>query len=120
MTNNILEANIFDLDTNPNPQNVALIKPSHSKRVFGQAAHIINRFGGARSLSRALALVGEHRDPSTIYKWTYPKSETNGRGGTGGVIPSSVWSAIIRAAHVDGIVLTTADFEVKYRVNEDT
>lgn len=91
--------------------------PSHLPRattpLFSQARHIISRFGGARSLCRALALIGVYRNPATVYKWMYPRGVKNGQGGTGGIIPASIWPSILKAAHIDGIVLNASDFAIK-------
>lgn len=72
-----------------------------------QAEAIIRRFGGPRDLARALAKVGAPRDPSTIYRWTYPRSQ----GGTGGLIPTSAIKDIKRAAMITGVVLRPEDWD---------
>lgn len=70
-------------------------------RELTQAERIVKKFGGARRLSSILLLVGKPRDPANIYRWTYSKE----RGGTGGLIPTSAWPDIIRAAKYDGILI---------------
>ncbi|SOD41341.1 hypothetical protein [Nitrosovibrio sp. Nv4] len=73
-----------------------------------QADRIIAKFGGARGLARALQALGDThqlRSPAVIYRWTYPKT----RGGTGGKIPSSALDAVIRAARLEGILITADD-----------
>lgn len=66
-----------------------------------QAHKIIKKFGGARRLAYAAGL-----EPSRVYKWTYPKD----RGGTGGMIPSSVVATIQVAAETAGIELKPEDW----------
>lgn len=66
-----------------------------------QAERVLKKFGGARRLSAILLVVGKPRDPSCIYRWTYPKE----KGGTGGLIPTSVWPDLILAAKYDGVLL---------------
>jgi hypothetical protein len=78
---------------------------------YSQAERIIHRFGGARKLMRSLKLVGVVRDAANIYRWTYPKS----RGGTGGVIPTSLLGTISKAAIVQGIILKPEDFDPRER-----
>lgn len=78
-----------------------------------QAQRIIKKFGNARRLARLLKAIGYNYNPSSIYKWTYPRSPVNGRGGTGGIIPADAWPAIKKAAVYDGVVLTLEDIEPK-------
>lgn len=73
-----------------------------------QAERVINKFGGARNLYRAileLGMVHEFRSPATIYRWTYPRT----KNGTGGFIPSSALPIIQLAARKQGILLTPED-----------
>lgn len=76
-----------------------------------QATRVIARFGGVSSLLRALDMVsvstGERSRSSraTIYKWSYPRS----RGGTGGLIPASALHLVLKAARLEGILLTADD-----------
>lgn len=72
-----------------------------------QAEAIIRRFGGPRDLARALAAVGAPRDPSAIYRWTYPRDQ----GGTGGLIPTSAVKDVKRAARFAGIELRPEDWD---------
>ena len=77
------------------------------------AERVIQKFGNARDVARALALAAdkgligraEVRTPATIYKWAWPK----GRGGTGGRIPASAVSAIQKAGRLVGVLITVAD-----------
>jgi amino-acid N-acetyltransferase len=69
-----------------------------------QAARIIAYFGGARELAKALQALNDEgyaRDPSSIYRWTYPRS----RGGHDGVIPGDMILAVKAAARLLGIVI---------------
>lgn len=72
-----------------------------------QAEKVLAKFGGARSLARALQRLDpkKHRDPASIYKWTYPRD----KGGTGGIIPGYALSAVLEAARVEGILLLPDD-----------
>ena len=73
-----------------------------------QAERIIDKFGGARNLSRATRLLGsasKYRSPAVIYRWTYSRE----RGGTGGRIPSSALDAVLEAARLEGILITPHD-----------
>jgi hypothetical protein len=74
-----------------------------------QAQNIIAKFGGARELARVLKEASEdsrdHYNPSTIYRWTYPKSE----GGTGGEIPTAALKTIVKVARLAGVLLTPED-----------
>lgn len=76
-------------------------------KIDTQASRIIAKFGGARRLASILASIGKPRDPSSIYKWAYPKE----KDGTGGLIPTSAWPDIISAARYDGVVLTLEDLD---------
>lgn len=66
----------------------------------------MHKFGGARNLARALCRVGEPRTPSAVYKWLHPKGSCQG---TGGLIPTRSWEAVLKAARNEGIILTAAD-----------
>lgn len=46
-------------------------------------------------------------DVATIYKWTYPRD----KGGTDGLVPSSAMPAVLKAADVLGIELTSEDID---------
>lgn len=68
---------------------------------------VIAKFGGARNLMRALKQVDPEMalNPSSIYRWTYPKS----KGGTGGVIPTRTLPKLMKAARLVGIFITSED-----------
>jgi hypothetical protein len=75
-----------------------------------QAERVIEKFGGARALARALAAVSAAegkpaRCNSSVYRWTYPKS----KGGTGGMIPVNAIPWVIKAARIEGIFLKDED-----------
>ena len=72
-----------------------------------QAFRLLEKFGGARGLVRALARVGEYKNPSSVYRWLYPKEA----GGTGGLVPSKMWPAIMRASRIEGVLLTPEDMD---------
>jgi hypothetical protein len=72
-----------------------------------QAARVLTKFGGARELMRALKAIGRHRNPASIFKWTYPYPK-----GTGGLIPSTAWDDILAAARHEGIVISQSDMDV--------
>ena len=67
-----------------------------------QAQKIIDKFGGAPRLATAL-----NCDVSAIYKWNYEKE----KGGTDGLVPSSTMPAVLKAADVLGIELTSEDLD---------
>jgi hypothetical protein len=76
-----------------------------------QAERIIERFGGARALSRIFAAMGINRTPSSIYKWTYPRE----KGGTDGIIPTSAWPDLLSAARIHGILISEEEFDPRNR-----
>jgi hypothetical protein len=71
-----------------------------------QASRIIAKFGSAANLAKALAQVGCGRDIATICRWTYARGRYKGTSTTGGLIPTQVMPAILRAARLWGIVIT--------------
>lgn len=72
-----------------------------------QADRIFNKFGGVPALSKALARVGESatRSLSALYRWNLPKV----KGGSAGIVPTSAWPDIMRAARLEGVMLTPDD-----------
>jgi hypothetical protein len=72
-----------------------------------QAENIIRKFGGAREMARVLKEIfpEDHYNPSSIYRWTYPKEA----GGTGGEIPTAALKMVVKAARIAGILLTPQD-----------
>lgn len=69
--------------------------------VAASAFHVVERFGGVRSLMRALAASGTPKDPACIYRWLYPTPQ-----GTGGRIPRLAWIDVQAAAKRAKIPLT--------------
>jgi len=76
------------------------LDPQNSAQPSTPAARAIAAFGGAIKLAAAIK-----RDPSAVYRWTYPA----GRKGTGGAIPLKIIPEILRAARERGITLTAND-----------
>lgn len=70
-------------------------------KVSPVAKHVITKCGGVR---RVTELIG--RAQSSIYKWTYPRSQ----GGLGGLVPSEAQAELMRAARRGEVDLTPADF----------
>ncbi len=72
-----------------------------------QAQRVIDKFGSVAHLFHAIKAV----DPSAcafvsnIYRWTYP----NHKFGTNGVIPTRMIPVIVKAARIEGILLTPED-----------
>lgn len=73
-----------------------------------QAERIIAKFGGIPQMVLIFKAIGRPLNPSTILRWTYPRST---KGGTNGLIPSARWEDIFAAALVEGIVLTSYDLD---------
>lgn len=67
----------------------------------GEVDRVLNAFGGAPSLIRALASIGHPVARSTVYRWTYAVSNN----GTAGRIPKTIWPHVLRAAKAKGITL---------------
>lgn len=79
-----------------------------------QADRVIGLFGGARRLARTLTALGHPTNPSTVFRWTYPKH----RQGTDGMIPTRTWPHILKAARYEGIFLTPDVFDPRVQVPE--
>ncbi|PCI20355.1 MAG: amino-acid N-acetyltransferase [Piscirickettsiaceae bacterium] len=60
------------------------------------AKNVITQFGGIKALAKAIG-----KNPATIYRWTYPKSN----GGTGGTVPATAIKKIQQAAKELGFTL---------------
>lgn len=69
--------------------------------MFNQSKNIIQKFGGAPAVARALKM-----SIPQVYKWTYPKK----RGGTDGLIPARHQISIYTHARNNGIDLKPDDF----------
>jgi len=65
-----------------------------------QAQRVIDKFGGARSLTRAMHLLdpSKHRNPSSVYRWLYK-----------GYIPNCAMGDVLEAARIEGVFLTADD-----------
>lgn len=70
------------------------------RNVRSQAQRIFDKFGNARKLATAI-----QRQPSSVYRWCYPKN----KGGTGGLIPSSALPDVLEAARRLGIFVSSDD-----------
>lgn len=87
-----------------------------------QAERVIARFGGAYQLAKALARAGTPWHPCSVYRWNYPKE----KHGTGGIVPSNAWPAILNAARLAGIMITQEDTDpriltpVRSHIHDDT
>jgi hypothetical protein len=78
---------------------------------MNQAERVIAKFGNARDVARALAMLNDpmqHRTPASIYKWTWPKPK-----GTGGRIPGTAIEGIIAAGRLVGVLITSEDLYVE-------
>jgi len=82
--------------------------------VYPQADNIIDKFGGAYQLCRAVNYILPEGEkpwaPSTVYRWTYPKGF---HYGTGGEIPVRKLKTILKAARYDGVVIVLEDLYPK-------
>lgn len=70
------------------------------KHTMQPARCVIDKFGGCRSLARALDV-----NPSTISRWTTSAA----RRGTDGRIPQKYWGRLIVIAQDQGFTLTVND-----------
>lgn len=73
----------------------------HAKPAFGQAAHIIRKFGGEAKLA---SLIGCSR--ITCFRWQYAPP-----AGTNGLIPNHQREAINKVARLEGVLLTADDWD---------
>jgi hypothetical protein len=73
-----------------------------------QADRIFAKFGGVPALKKALDRVGGEacRSLSTLYRWNLPRKN----GGSAGIVPSSAHMDIMRAARLEGVMLTPEDW----------
>jgi hypothetical protein len=96
----------------PKISRVRTEQSSYDKRVAAgrmesQAVRVLRRFGGPQKLARTLKMINQPKDVVTLYRWTYPKSKR----GTGGFIPAKCMGAVLEAARVEGIYLTSRDLD---------
>ena len=73
----------------------------HGRPAFGQAAHIVRKFGGEVALAN---LIGCSR--ITVFRWQYQPP-----AGTNGLIPHHQREAIVKIARLQGVLLTEEDWE---------
>jgi hypothetical protein len=90
-----------------------MFPPLGYEETTSQALRVIHKFGGVRNLAIALSNVGKRYNPSSIYRWTYPRSE----GGAGGVIPTKALPDVHLAARLEGILLDNSDFDPRVNPN---
>lgn len=87
-----------------------------------QAQRIIDKFGSPYYMSQAIQrATGRTISPSTIYRWTYAKSNgKDGRNqGTGGVIPNrALQELVLPTARLEGILLTPDDLNPATRMKK--
>lgn len=76
---------------------------------YGQAAHIIKKFGGEAALAK---LIGISR--IQVYRWQYGRPV-----GTDGLIPPAPRLKIEKAARLQGILLLPSDWETSRIKYED-
>ena len=79
----------------------------HGRPAFGQAAHIIAKFGGEAQLA---ALIGCSR--ITCFRWQYAPP-----AGTNGLVPNHQQAAINKVARLQGVLLTADDWQPRRIVN---
>lgn len=70
-----------------------------------QAERIYAKFGGVPQLFHSMQRAGVKRSLPSIYRWNYPRSH----GGSDGIIPTAAWSAIMKAARFEGIIIGPED-----------
>lgn len=87
------------------PQSTGVL--GHEIKYKNQAEAILARFGGPMNLYRIIKEIEPENawSHTSIYRWKYPRS----KGGTGGVIPSSAFKLLWKAARFHGIILTVED-----------
>lgn len=82
----------------------------HGRPTYGQAARITALFNGPSAFAKALDV-----SRVTVYRWNYAKPL-----GTDGLIPATMVDKVQRAARVEGIVLTSKDWEPARISYDDT
>ena len=70
--------------------------------MFKQVERIVKKFGGVPQLAAAMS-----KHPSSIYKWFHPRK----KGGTDGLVPTSAMQEVLDAALVNGVNLSSKDFD---------
>lgn len=84
--------------------------PNDREHFSNQARRVIAKFGGVLRLAELLSEVGHPRSTVSIYRWTYMRS----KGGTGGLVPHAMWPHLIRAAHLEGLILNAEDYDPRW------
>lgn len=72
----------------------------YGRPTYNQAQKIVAKFGGEAPLAKALGI-----SRITAYRWNYARPY-----GSDGMVPSSAVERVQRAARIQGIVLTPADW----------
>lgn len=80
----------------------------YGKPSYGQAAHIIRKFGGEPALARLLGI-----SRITCYRWQYARPY-----GTDGLVPHRMRPKIEAIARYEGILLLPGDWETD-RIRRD-
>lgn len=78
---------------------------AHGKPMFGQAAHIIGKFGNPAKLAELLTAAGFPLSRIAIYRWTYQPP-----AGTNGLVPNHWREPLTRIARLEGVLLTEEDW----------
>lgn len=90
------------------PRPNRIYSTEYEKRTLNQANRIIMKFGGAINLAKMLTDIGCPINPSSIYRWGYPKGKNSG---TGGVIPGYMWEYLEKVARLWGMIITSEDLD---------
>lgn len=86
------------------------LKPGSTYKQYQKptpAERVIQLFGNAYRLAEALERVGYKIAPVTVYRWNYPANKK----GRGGFIPPQAWPFVVKAARLEGILLTSFDLD---------
>jgi hypothetical protein len=78
----------------------------YARPMFGQAAHIIRKFGGEARLATLLTQAGWPTNRVTLYRWNY-----SAPAGTNGLVPTHQRARIVQIARMDGVLLTDQDWD---------
>lgn len=79
---------------------------AHGKPMFGQAHHIIAKFGGPQKLSALLTEAGHPVSRIAIFRWRYRPP-----AGTNGLVPNHWRGPITKIARIQGVLLTDDDWD---------
>jgi hypothetical protein len=86
---------------------IVIFKSEWGNRIITQAERIFKKFGGASRLALLIKTAGFDINTASVYKWNYPRE----RGGSDGRIPTANWPMIMKAARLDGIIITSEDID---------